>query len=103
MLDGVVPLGIVVGVGAQVQTDTLAVQRGARQGHIVFPANQSAHVAPWRFHNGKIILIGVPPDNALGACRLQLPVVAKQLSVWSKDHIRAVQGAVFKPPLCVTD
>ena len=103
VLDGVVPLGVIVGVGAQIQADALLIQCHAGQGHIVLPADQRTHGAPGGIHSREVVLIRVAPDDALRAGGLQLPVVAQQLAVGPEDHIGAVQRAVVAAPLRIAD
>ena len=98
VLDGVVPLGVIIGVGAQVQADPLLIQRHAGQGHIVFPADQGAHSAPGGLHHREVVPVRVAPDDALCAGGLELAVVAQQPPVRAEDHVGAVQGAVMPSP-----
>ena len=103
VLDGVVPLGVIVGVGAQIQADALLIQCHASQGHIVLPADQGTHGAPGGVHRGEVVPVGIAPDDALRAGGLQLPVVAQQRTVGPEDHVGAVQRAVVAAPLRIAD
>ena len=70
VLDGVVPLGIIVGIGAEIEAHALLIEGHAGKGHIVFPTDESAHSAPRGVHRGEVVAVGIAPDNALSTSGL---------------------------------
>ena len=98
VLDGVLPFGVIVGVGGNVEGNALLVQRHAGKGHITLPADQVAHGAPGRFRNGEVILIGVAVYQTLRAGGLQLAVHVQQLAFGREHDVGVIQrGAVLSP------
>ena len=74
MLNGRLPFGVIVGVGIDVDSHALLVERDSRERHIALPADQAAHRPPRSVGYGEIVLVRIAPDQPLGAGRLELAV-----------------------------
>ena len=88
--DRVLPLGIVIGVAGNIQTDALLIESHPRQRHVALPANHAAHRSPGRLHHREIILIRIAPHAALLPRRLQLSV-QRHFAFRRNKNIRIVQ------------
>ena len=92
VLDRILPFGVVVGIGSQIEGHSFFIQGDAGQGHVVFPADQASHAAPFRIDHGKVRFryMGVGPDIAFGAGRFYLAVQGNQFSFRRENQIAAV-------------
>ena len=98
VLDGVLPFGVIVGVGGNVEGNALLIQRHAGKGHIALPADQIAHRSPGGIGDGEIVLVGVTVHQTLRSGGLQLPVDVQQLPLRGKYEVGVIQrGAVLSP------
>ncbi len=82
-----------VGRGGQVEFHPFAVQVGAGQGHVIFPADQATHVAQRCAEHGNGAAVAFAPHQPFRPGRLDLAVLAKQLSLAVIIQQRAIQRA----------
>ena len=96
-------LPAVAGVGRrrQINLDALAVHRHAGEGHVVLPADQSAHATERRVDDGQRAPVPLAPDETLGRRRFQLAVRTRQHPLRGEIEQGAEQraAAVGRVPL----
>ena len=90
--DGVLPLGIVVGVRGDIEADALLVQGHTGQRHVALPADQVGHGAPGGVHDGEIVPLRIAPDHPFAAGGLQLSVI-HGAAIRRDHHVGIVQRA----------
>ncbi len=81
-------------VGRQVDVHPLAVHGHPRQGHVVLPADQTAHLAEFRLHHRQRAAVALAPDQPFRRGRLELAMQAQQPPVGTEVE----QGAVERAP-----
>src|SRR6266849_4154500 len=76
-----------------IKFDALGIHGGAKEGHIVFPADNCPKFAEWRRKHGQRGAVAVAPDEALGSRRHQLAVLAEESAVRREKEDGAVKSA----------
>ena len=74
MLNGGLPLRIVIGIRWNINSDSFLIKCHTGKWHIAFPTDHATNRSPWRFSNRKILFIRISPYNTLRAYRLQFSV-----------------------------
>ena len=82
-----------VGGRRQIDLDALAVHRHAGEGHVVLPADQSAHATERCVDDRQRAPVPLAPDEPLGRRRFQLAVLTRQHSLRGEIEQGAEQRA----------
>src|SRR6266540_1659925 len=91
--DRLEPLLGVVGRRRKVDLDARFVEGGARQRHVVFPADQPADAAEIRLDRGEALAVAEPPHEPLVVRGHQLAVVQRELAVGRVDEQAVVESS----------
>src|SRR4029077_4491145 len=85
----------VAGIGGRraIELDALGIHSGAKQGHIVFPADDCAELTQRSHKYGQGRAVAIAPDEALRSSRHELAVLAEESAIRREKEDGAIESA----------